>query len=403
LPSIFDSFQKGKTQADDWGSKFEDIRSISNAFKQFFVEKSPDSFVTTKEVHRLSQLIGQMSNSELKSSFLPHIAVSGPQSVGKSVSARQIVRELNKSFGTDYARYYTYNTKYFLDWWEETDFGPTQIVFLDDIYPAWGNLTPESFQQFRERSNYDKIVIISITSRFERQLMKKSRDSSKLEYFDQSPFEFSFKCPSLNEIRNIIKRRTEVLGKPDYFSQDVLNEISIFSLGLPGFALWIARQTISNLETQESGSVISTESVHKTAEYLGFIPALRLLMKFSLRKTQQPDLVNEYLVSPVLSPLKEAINEGSSTLTQYFTNIKDNTKSWEPILKELLLLKHDSKTGNIKRSDLQERTGIKESSLTYQCQNLIKENIITYNKDGREVFYKLLSPMKEALELAFFG
>jgi hypothetical protein len=175
------------------------------------------------------------------------------------------------------------------------------------------------------------------------------------------------------------------------------------SLGLPGLALWIARHLFSRLDAQDDKYVLSSSDVHKTAEYLGFIPALRLIMEHNIQNTKQPDLKIEYPIWPVLEPLKEAINEGSTTLLQYLTKIKGTTKSWGPILEEMVLLNHDSKIGAIKRSDLQERTGIKESSLTYQCQNLIKERIVNYSKIGREVFYELRSPIKEALELTFFG
>ncbi len=97
-------------------------------------------------------------------------------------------------------------------------------------------------------------------------------------------------------------------------------------------------------------------------------------MEHNIQNTKQPDLKNENPIWPVLDPLKEAINEGSTTLLQYLTKTKGTTKSWGPILEEMLLLNHE--TGNIKRSDLQERTGVKESSLTYQCQNLIREKIL---------------------------
>ena len=146
---------------------------------------------------------------------------------------------------------------------------------------------------------------------------------------------------------------------------------------------------------------MTTHSAHHTAEILGFSPALKLIIEHNLRYTLQPDHNVKKQVWPILEPLKEGINEGSSTLLQYLTKIKGISKSWLPILEEMLLLNHE--TGNVKRSDLQERTGIKESSLTYQCQNLIKEKIVNYSKVGREVYYELRSPIKEALELTFFS
>ena len=86
-----------------------------------------------------------------------------------------------------------------------------------------------------------------------------------------------------------------------------------------------------------------------------------------------------------------------SPLIEDLENTKKSGKSSKNILGEIIILAQNN--GEIKRSELQERTGIKESSLTYQCQKLVKDKIVSYSRDGREVYYQLQSPVKEALEL----
>jgi hypothetical protein len=400
LPTIFDSFQKGKTQSKDWTSQFENFKTITNAFNDSFTIKSPDSFVHTQEVHRLSQVLGQMLNSNLDSSFLPQIMVFGPRRCGKSATAKQIAFELNNSIHTKYARYITYDSN-FLQKWEDTDFSPTQIFFLDNIYPIWGTLSSQSYLDLQERSNYDRIIIVSLINTLEHHWLKNSQKSARIQIFDQEPFEFKFKRPSILEIQKIIRKRAEIIGKPDLFSQKVLHDISVLSLGLPGIALWLVRQVFSLIETQESGFNISTKLLHKTAQYLGFQAALKVVVEHNLRYNQQENSIPAGITYPILQPLLDN-NEGEiSPLLEYLDTVKGIIKSSVPVLEEMLLLKQED--GSIKRSDLQEKTGIKESSLTYQCQKLVKEKIVNYTKIGREVYYELRSPVKEALELTFFG
>ncbi|MFX0084770.1 MAG: hypothetical protein ACFFAU_03775 [Candidatus Hodarchaeota archaeon] len=400
MPTIFDSFQKGKTQSKDWVSQFENFRTIRNAFNDSFILKSPDSFVHTQEVHRLSQLLGQMLNSKLDASFLPQILVFGPRRCGKSATAKQIAFELNKSIDTNYARYLTYDSNFFQKW-EDIDFSPTQIFFLDNIYPIWGTLSRQSYFDLLERSDYDKIIIVTILNSIEQYWLKNSQKSARIQIFGQEPFEFKFKRPSNIEIQQIIKKRTEILGKPDLFSQNVLNDISVISLGLPGIALWLIRQLFSHIETQESVFNITTELLHKTAQYLGFQAALKIVVEHNLRFNQQENSIPTGKTYPILQPLLDSNYGVNSPLLEYLKNVKGVIKSSIPVLEEMLLLKHED--GSIKRSELQEKTGIKESSLTYQCQKLVKEKIVNYTKIGREVYYELRSPVKEALELTFLG
>lgn len=402
MPSLYDSFLKGIAKSKEWQQHFTESQTSSKVFDDNFLVSEPEVFVPTKESHKLIEQIGKRAGASL-------VAVIGPKRCGKSTAIQQAVKIINdngeKQLDEDKrfkALYKSYDDN-IARWWEETDFSSTQFFFFDHIYPSWNNFTEQSFQDLLERSKQKKILIIVILDSIEHSWLESRFKPEPITIFGQKleKKEIIFNHPSSIEVERIIKRRAEFIGRPFVFPREVLSTIGILSLGLPGLALWITRHLFSRLDDQDDKYVLSTSDVHKTAEYLGFIPALRLIMEHNLQNTKQPDLKNESPIWPVLDPLKEAINEGSSTLLQYLTKVKGNTKSWKPILKEMLLLDH--KTGDIKRSDLQERTGIKESSLTYQCQNLIRDRIINYYKTGREVYYELRSPVKEALELSHFG
>ncbi|MFX1516339.1 MAG: winged helix-turn-helix domain-containing protein [Promethearchaeota archaeon] len=389
LPSIYDAFKEGKSRAADWRQLFEETRSLADAFKADFILKAPDSFVLTNEVNLLSQVLGQILNSKNEGSLI--VTIIGPQRSGKSVSVQQITNELNHNLGKDYAQYRAYDP-HFWDWWEEADFNSTQLFFFDNIYPIWSHLTQHSLKDLTNRSNHERILVVTILNSIEHHWLRFSHKTSRIKIFDTEPFEFHFKRPSPIEIENIIKRRAEILGKPNLFSQEVLDAIQKRSFGLPGLALWLVRNAILDYENQEKNE-ISPLLIHKTAQYLGFDPALRIIYEHDLQSSQQ----NEDKIWPELQ--KE--NSDSSPLIHSLTQSRSITKSWRPLLEEMLLL--TQKNDEVKRSELQERTGIKESSLTYQCQNLVKERIIVYTKKGREVFYQLRTPIKEALELTLFG
>jgi hypothetical protein len=400
LPSLYDSFLKGKEEAKEWQQHFQEVRNYSKVFEENFASSSPDVFFPTKESHRLIRSIGKIRNS------VPFMTVIGPKRSGKSHTTQQIVRNINESEERKLkdeekikAIYKSYDEN-FWDWWDEADFSSNQIFFFDHIYPIWRNFTEQSFKDLLIRSKSSNILVVVILDSIEHYWLKRRLKSESLSIFGQKPHEFNFKHPSKSEIINIVKKRTEFIGKPHLLTSEVLTTLSTISLGLPGLVLWLCRHLISQSNVQEEKLEISTHSVHQAAEILGFPPALKLI-EHNHRYTQQPDYKNEKHVWPILDPLKEALNEDSTTLLHYLEKTKGITKSWLPLLEEIMLLNHEA--GNIRRSDLQERTGIKESSLTYQCQNLIKEKIINYSKTGREVFYELRSPIKEALELTFFG
>ncbi len=395
--SIYDSFKHGKAKAKEWTQRFDESQSIIKAFEDNFVELAPDSFLFTKEVHRLSQVLGSTVSSPEAPS---QITITGPQRIGKSTALRSIAKDLNSNIKENYAIYKKYDDT-FWSWWEEADFGSTQIFFFDNIYSIWDLLTIQSYNDLLERSKFERIIIVTVLNNIERHWLHLSEKNTKLNVFNSDIFEFQYKRCSLNEIENIIKKRLEVIGKAEFFSNDVLKTVSILSLGLPGLALWFMRHIISQQERQEKPQGITIPFVHRIAEYIGFKPALKVIIEHNLQYTQQTDQYMQKKFWPILHPLKELSYNNSSSLLQSLEKSKIITKSWLPILEDMLLL--NQREGAIKRSELQERTGVKESSLTYQCQRLIKEKILTYNKDGREVYYQLGSPVKEALELTLFN
>lgn len=347
----------------------------------------------TNEVHKLSQLLGQILNaSSSQDELCSQVTVIGPYRCGKSTSVQQITNELNKNLGKDYAQYRAYDS-HFWSWWEETEFTSSQIFFFDDIYPIWSHLTQQSLEDLTNRSSHERVLIVTILNSIERHWLRFSQNTSRIKIFDIDPYEFHFKRPSTLEIKKIIRKRAEYLGKPNLLSPQVLDAIQKRSLGLPGLALWLTRNTILDLENQEKVE-LTPSLVHKTAEYLGFNPALKIIYEHDFESSQQDD-------EKIWPELHKSNNLDSSPLIQSLDQLKSISNSWKPLLEEMLLLAQQN--DGIKRSELQERTGIKESSLTYQCQNLVKEKIITYSKKGREVFYQLRTPVKEALELILFA
>ncbi|MFX1285783.1 MAG: ArsR/SmtB family transcription factor [Promethearchaeota archaeon] len=328
----------------------------------------------------------------MEEEICPQVTVIGPQRSGKTTTVRQIAIELNQHRGKDYAQYRSYDSN-FWSWWDEADFNSTKIFFFDNIFPIWSHFTHQSHEDLINRSSHDKILVVTILNCIEQQWLRITQETSRIKIFETEPFEFHFKRPSPLEIEKIIRKRTESIGKPSLLPSEALKTVGELSLGLPGLALWLVRNLISNLENQETWQEITPELIHSIAQYLGFGPALKIIYKHDL----QSDHEIRTKVWPVLHSVLENRN---SPLIQSFNQLKGVTLSWKPLLEELLLIAQQNST--IKRSELQERTGIKESSLTYQCQNLVKEKIVTYSRSGREVFYQLRTPVKEALELALF-
>ncbi|MHA2244412.1 MAG: helix-turn-helix domain-containing protein [Candidatus Hodarchaeales archaeon] len=346
----------------------------------------------------MTELLGQIVN--LKDETFPQITIIGPQRSGKSTSVCQIANKLNERIGKDYTQYRAYDS-HFWSWWEEAEFDSTQIFFFDNTYPIWSHLTRQSYEDLVNRSSFDQILVVTVLNSIEYQSLRLTNETSRIKVFNKEPFEFYFKRPTILEIENIIKKRTESLGRPVLFPPEVLKAIGGLSLGLPGLALWLVRNLISTLENQEKRQNFTPTLVHKIAQYLGFGPALKLILEHDLHSHHQVEHEITNKVWPALQSLQDSSNVDSSPLMQTFSQSKRRLKSWKPLLEEIILLSQQSNT--IRRSELQERTGIKESSLTYQCNNLVKEKIVTYSKRGREVFYQLKTPVKEALELTLFA
>ena len=395
MRTVFDSFQEGKKQAQQWKETFDRSKNIVNAFEDDFIYSNHEACLNTNEIQRFSHLLGQIVNASSLSDSVQVIAMTGPQRSGKTSAVRFISEEINKKFNSQYTRYIKHNGK-FWDWWENTDFKETQIFFFDGIFPIWQSLTDQSLKDLETRSKYDKVVVVVILNSIEYHWLRLQAKKSKPLIFGKKAFDFHFKKPSQIEIEQMLKLRIESLGNIRLLSKDVIKSISILSLGLPGLALWLARHLPFSIREKDETETITLEDLHIVTKRLGFEPALRIVIENNLQISQELKKIPKKEIWPIIDPLEEI----SSSFSQSLKQIKKISTSRLPILEEMIVLDHLE--GTIKRSSLQERTGIKDSSLTYQCQNLIKEDIVTYFRDGREVFYQLTSPTKEALELLFF-
>ncbi|MHA2293374.1 MAG: hypothetical protein ACXACK_14540 [Candidatus Hodarchaeales archaeon] len=387
MPSIRESFQRGQLRSKQWKRQFDETQILLRAFEDSFITISPNYFYF-EDNGNTDNLFAKLGSIDEEGPSL--VLIKGPQRSGKSTFAQQFTLEYSNSLYKAFD-----NHAGFREWWDETDFSQKKFFFLDNIYPIWDQLSSESYKDLVERSTKDRIIVVILLDSVEYHWI---RLRSELKIFDQKPFEIPFKRASPSEIANIITKRAEAAGKVDYFNPEVLNAISIFSFGLPGLALWYTRNLISFQESQGEGKEITLSTAYRIAEYLGFTPALKIVEHNNLLQNEQ---VFNRGFWPILPSLKKAPQGEDSSLVQSLGNIKTVSKPQNPILEEMIMLTQEN--GTIKRSELQERTGVKESSLTYQCQNLVKEKIISYSKEGREVFYQLRSPVKEALELTFFG
>jgi len=285
----------------------------------------------------------------------------------------------------------------FASWWEKTDFSTYDIVIFDNVYSLWDHLTRKELEYLRSKN--DNILVVGVLNSCEKHWLQMETQSPSIPFFNQERIkEFELKRYSTDSIREMVKRRLESVGKPDLFSKDVLDVISVLSLGLPGLAFWLISCMFSSVMSNEGLQSISVSYVHEIADYIGFGPALKLVIEHNNRSKHQEMSSRRFW--PIVKPLQQTTDE-SSPLIQFLLKKKQVSTSWAPLLGDLLFLRQED--GSIKRSELQERTGVKESSLTYQCQRLVQEKIISYSKEGREVQYQLRSPVKEALELTFFG
>ena len=394
MRSVFDSFQEGKKQASQWKEHLEETQELFNIFTDEYITKNPRTCVNTEEIHRITHLLGQIVNSPVSSSDIRSMSIIGPNRIGKSSAVQIITNELTAKLGPNYALYRNYD-EYFWDWWENADLNDTQILFLDNVFPVWNNLTSSSFRDLLNRTKYEKMVIVLILDSSEHLWLRLKSKKSVPEIFGQKPYEIKFRRGRASEIEQILKKRVESTGKLNLLSNDVLKAISILSLGLPGLALWICRRIPNDRLNEETESNFSIKELYHLLHNLNFNPAIRIVVQNNFQISQELNTINKNEMWPLIEPLSTI----SSDIGQSLKQIKKLASTRLPILEEILTL--NNIFGTIKRSDLHERTGIKDSSLTYQCQQLVKENIISYFKEGREVYYQLNSPMKEALELLF--
>jgi hypothetical protein len=399
LRSVIDWFEEGKKQAQQWKVSLDRSETIINTFKDDFIYSNHDAFVKTDGLRKLSLLLGSQLPDTSSSVPIPlepkPIVMFGPRRSGKTSTARHFSEMINKTESPQYAQYIEYNEN-FWDWWEHTDFKETQIFFFDGVFPILDNLTDQSLRDLENRSRFDRIIVVVILNNIEYHWLRLKAKKSKPLIFGKNPFEFHFKKSSPIEIEQMLTLRTEVLGNKYLLSNEVIKYITAFSFGLPGLALWFTRQLSFSEDEDNEIRPPTLEEVHIVHKRLGFEPSL------SLVKENNNQLKSEFenVSKKEIWPIKDLLNDLPPPFSKILENIKNISNSRLPILEEMVILDHFE--GTIKRSELQERTGIKDSSLTYQCQNLIKEDVVNYFRDGREVFYQLTSPTKEALELLFF-
>ncbi|MHA2238496.1 MAG: ArsR/SmtB family transcription factor, partial [Candidatus Hodarchaeales archaeon] len=387
-------FEDGKKHAPQWKERIGESQKIFNIFTDEYIVKNPSTYTNTAEIHRITHLLGQIVNTPVSSSNVKSISLIGPNRIGKTSATQIISEEINEKLGINYAQYKKYD-EHFWDWWEETDLENTQILFLDNIFPVWNDLTSSSFQDLLMRSKFERIIIVTILDSLEHSWLELKHKTTVPEIFGQKPYEVNFRRANIIEIKEILKRRLESIGKLNLLSSEIIEAISILSLGLPGLALWICRRIPQERLDPNSDVKLSIKEFYELLPNLNFKPALRIVMENNLQVSQELKVIPDNKIWPLVEPLSNI----SSDIGQSLKQVKKIASTRLPILEEILIL--NSIFGTVKRSNLQERTGIKDSSLTYQCQQLVRENIISYFKEGREVYYQLNSPMKEALELLF--
>ncbi|PWI48232.1 hypothetical protein CEE45_07950 [Candidatus Heimdallarchaeota archaeon B3_Heim] len=388
-------FLEGKKHSRHWREQLNFSQMLNNVFQDDFPISFPQCYINTSEIQRLSHLLGQMVNATPLPNEILSLTLLGPRRIGKSSAARFISQEINSIVGPNYSCYVQYDHK-FWEWWEETDFSSTQIFFLDDIFPIWDDLSFTSFQDLLRRSSHDKIVIVTLLNSIEDHWLRRRSKSEELVLFDHKPLFFHYKKPSHTEIVQILKERMDFLESTQFLPMNILRYAGILSLGLPGLALWIIRNIPLKVIDRNKVQKITLDDFQSVVSRLSFEKALRLIIDNNARIVQEEKDESGGEFWPIIDPLKAI----SPSFTRSLTRIKKNALPKKEILEEMIFL--DYFEGSIQRSELQERSGIKDSSLTYQCQTLLKAGIISYFKEGREVYYRLSSPMKETLELLFF-
>jgi hypothetical protein len=385
---MYEEFLERAKKAPQFKEQDEQSKLIKNAFEDDFVLTNPNAYIKTTSIATLFDELAD--RSELGKA----IVLKGPHRSGKTSAARYLTKGFNEAGGEDLAQFIQHDQN-FWDWWELADFRNTRFLFLDGIFPIWNDLTKSSFEDLNTRSKFDKMMIITIVDSLEYVWLRKQMNTVSPIIFGHEPSIIEFPRPSKSEIVQILKQRYRAIGKPNPFSNDLLEHLGTYSLRLPGLALWITRHLLRSVQDGTKKSELTVKDLEKVDGILNLSPSLHIAKEKDDQITQGGEQLNKSELLNIAS-----LSTDSSYFGQKIKTFKKITKSRLHILKEMLVLDHIH--GTIKRSDLQERTGVIDSSLTYQCQNLIKENLLTYMKDGREVFYQLRTPTKEALELLFF-
>jgi hypothetical protein len=385
---MYEEFLERAKKAPQFKKQYEKSNLIKNAFDDDFVLSSPEAYVKTTSI---SSLFNELAD---RLGLGKSIIMKGPHRSGKTSAARFLTIGFNEDGGDNLAQYIHYDQN-FWDWWESADLRNTQFLFLDGIFPIWNDLTKSSFDDLNSRSKFDEMMIIAIVDSIEYRWLSKKMNTVSPVIFGHEPSIIEFPRPSKPEIVKILKQRYIAIGEPNPFSNDLLENLGTYSFRLPGLALWITRHLLRSTQDVKQKTELTVKDLEKIDSIINLSPSLHIAKEKDDQITQERDQ------SGSSEPLDIAyLSTESPYFEQKIKQYKKITKSRLHILEEMLLLNHIH--GTVKRTDLQERTGVIDSSLTYQCQNLIKEKLITYMKDGREVFYQLPTPTKEALELLFF-
>ncbi|MFW9780448.1 MAG: hypothetical protein ACFFE8_16525 [Candidatus Heimdallarchaeota archaeon] len=377
LPSFIDSFKQAKDQAKKWKAKYENSQLLLEAFSDEFdlTSQGPNLAVDTEQISFLANKLAWID--EIKKDV---VVIHGPRRSGKSTAALIAVNQWQAEYGPKYAQYRLYDPEFWA-WWEDVDLSDTKFLVLDGVFPIWRDLKRESLENLQQRAKRYDLVVVVIISTLEYFWLRQGARDTNLTVFDK-PGEFHpFSISKAKEIVEIIQSRIRWSQQRSPFSTEVIQTIAILSFGLPGLAIWLVRNILNGIPNFGVGVEVprlELPDLEHWISQLRYIPALKLLARFS----KFEKFVNaEGLVNLLGTPMKP-FSESQTT-----------------ILDEMLLLNHE--TGIIQRSELQARTGIKESSLTYSCQGLVQEKLVKYMKIGREVNYQLNSPVKEVLELIF--
>ena len=105
MRTVFDSFQEGKKQAQQWKESLDRSENITNAFEDNFIYSNYETCLNTNEIQRLSLLLGQLVNTVSSEDGVQTIVMIGPPRSGKTTAARFISEEINGKLKKKYTHY----------------------------------------------------------------------------------------------------------------------------------------------------------------------------------------------------------------------------------------------------------------------------------------------------------